>query len=99
MDADEVRRLLETMIAAPTRFGMAGPERALLYRLAIETGLRVRELKSLKGIEVIFPSMELCTDNGAMVAGLGYQYLKRGVHADLDLNAYARVPIFRKTSP
>lgn len=27
---------------------MTGPERALLYRLAIETGLRVRELKSLK---------------------------------------------------
>jgi hypothetical protein len=36
---DEARRLLETTQAAPERFGMTGYERALLYRLAIETGL------------------------------------------------------------
>lgn len=48
LEPDEVRRLLEATEAAPKRFGMIGYERALLYRLAIETGLRANELRSLK---------------------------------------------------
>ncbi len=47
LDIDEARRLLETTQAAPERFGMTGYERALLYRLAIETGLRANELRNL----------------------------------------------------
>jgi len=45
---DELRRLLEATAAAERRFGMSGYERALLYRLAVETGLRAKELRSLK---------------------------------------------------
>jgi integrase len=48
LEADEIRRLLEATKAAPKRFGMDGHQRALLYRLAVETGLRRDELKSLK---------------------------------------------------
>jgi len=44
---DEVCRLLEATEHAPKRFGMTGHERAVLYLVAIETGLRVRELQSL----------------------------------------------------
>ena len=47
LSSDEVSRLLETTEAAPTRFGMTGHERAVLYLMTIETGLRVRELRSL----------------------------------------------------
>ena len=47
LSVDEVCRLLESTERAPTRFGMTGHERAALYLLAIETGLRVRELQSL----------------------------------------------------
>ena len=56
------------------------------------------ELKELekKGIDVSFPSLKLCTDNAAMVAGLGYNYLKDGIHSKLDLNASARVSAFKK---
>lgn len=56
------------------------------------------ELKELekKGFEVSFPSLKLCTDNAAMVAGLGYQYLKDGIHSELDLSASARVSAFKK---
>lgn len=56
------------------------------------------ELKELekKGIDVSFPSLKLCTDNAAMVAGLGYNYLKDGIHSELDLNASARVSAFKK---
>jgi N6-L-threonylcarbamoyladenine synthase len=58
-----------------------------------------KECSKLSGVSVIFPSMKLCTDNGAMIAGIGYHYLKDGVISDLSLNAHARVPIFRKTYP
>lgn len=44
---DEARRLLEATAQGGARYGMSGPERALVYRLAIETGLRSSELSSL----------------------------------------------------
>lgn len=47
LEIDEIRRLLETTRAAPKRFGLIGYERFVLYRIAIETGLRRNELKSL----------------------------------------------------
>lgn len=57
------------------------------------------ELKKLEGVEVVFPSISLCTDNGAMIAGLGYHYLSTGVTSDLSLSASARVQAFRKKYP
>ncbi len=47
LSVKEVRWLLETTRSEPRRFGMTGPQRAMLYRLAIETGLRAGELASL----------------------------------------------------
>ena len=56
------------------------------------------ELKELEksGYTVTFPSLKLCTDNGAMVAGLGYRYLKDGITSDINLSASARVSAFKK---
>jgi integrase len=45
---DEAGTLLETTEKAPKRFGMSGHERAVLYLMTVETGLRVQELHSLK---------------------------------------------------
>ncbi len=45
--AEELRRLLESTRNGPIRYGMSGSERALLYRVALETGLRQNELRSL----------------------------------------------------
>ena len=55
-------------------------------------------LKAFKeqGYEVSFPSLKLCTDNGAMVAGLGYRYIKDGITSDFSLPASARVSAFKK---
>jgi N6-L-threonylcarbamoyladenine synthase len=49
--------------------------------------------------EVIFPSLKLCTDNAAMVAGFGFHALGDGDIADLTLNASARVPMFKRKYP
>ena len=84
-----------------------------LFKAAADTGINrvvagggvaansyLRSLLSEKSnIEVFFPSMELCTDNAAMVAGLGYHYLKRGDRDDFSLSAGSRVPAFRKKYP
>ena len=47
LTVDELRTLLRTTYDGPERFGMTGVDRALLYRLAVETGLRRGELASL----------------------------------------------------
>jgi len=38
------------------------------------------------GLQVYFPPLELCMDNAAMVAGLGYRLLRKGQRSGLDLN-------------
>lgn len=56
-----------------------------------------KELKELEkgGYTVTFPSLKLCTDNGAMIAGLGYRYLSDGYKDNENLTAYARVKAFK----
>jgi len=44
----------------------------------------------LKGIRVHIPSIELCGDNAAMIAGVGYHYLKAGMVAGLADDVYSR---------
>jgi len=44
---DELRALLDATAAGPVRNGMSGAQRALLYRVAAETGLRKGELVAL----------------------------------------------------
>ncbi len=44
---DEIHRLLTVTQTEPARFGTTGPERAMLYHLALDTGLRANELRSL----------------------------------------------------
>lgn len=58
---------------------------------------RLRELLAeQKNLTCIFPPLKLCTDNAAMIAGLGYHYLKRGETSPWTVNASARVQGFRK---
>jgi len=47
LSVDEVRRLLRATYHGPTRACMDGPERSLIYRLAVESGLRANEIASL----------------------------------------------------
>ncbi|MBU8912651.1 MAG: tRNA (adenosine(37)-N6)-threonylcarbamoyltransferase complex transferase subunit TsaD [Spirochaetales bacterium] len=84
-----------------------------LYRAAEDSGLRRvvagggvaansylrRSLAEHPELDAVYPSLELCTDNGAMVAGLAYHHLRRGDRDDLTLDVSARVAGFRKTYP
>jgi integrase len=45
---EELRRLLDAARTGPERFGIPGDERATLYWLAVETGLRAGELRGLR---------------------------------------------------
>jgi len=47
----------------------------------------VFETRKPRGTEVFFPSPELCTDNGAVIAACGYCHLRNGETSDLSLNA------------
>lgn len=45
------------------------------------------------GLRFVVPAMNLCTDNAAMIAYVGEQYLKRGKRSDLSLGAVANQEI------
>ncbi len=50
---------------------------------------RLRELfleRKKEGVNIFFPSPELCTDNGAMIASCGSFHLARGERSNLELN-------------
>jgi integrase len=47
LQVEEWRWLESTTLNAPTRFGMSGEQRALLFAVAIQTGLRSGELRGL----------------------------------------------------
>ncbi len=64
LEPDEIRRLLEATRAAPERFGMSGYQRALLYQLAVETGLRATELRSLKASSFNFDGFTVTIEAG-----------------------------------
>jgi N6-L-threonylcarbamoyladenine synthase len=66
--------------------------------VAANSYLRER-MSAEQGLEVIFPSLKLCTDNAAMVAGIGYHALVAGKRSGLSLNAEARVPMFKRAYP
>jgi N6-L-threonylcarbamoyladenine synthase len=69
--------------------------------VAANQELRAR-LSSLRDreppVEVVIPPIDLCMDNGAMVAGVGYHLLARGELSRWDTGVSARVAAFRGTA-
>ena len=85
--------LLKRLFAAVNDFS--------IFRVVVGGGVAAnsylrKTLSARTDLEVIFPSIELCTDNAIMVAGLGSELLKRGVRTSLAENAFARVPEFKR---
>jgi len=71
---------------------------ALVGGVAANSRLRgcLTDMAAKSGMNVYIPGIELCGDNAAMVAAVGYHYLKAGARAGLADDVYSRVP--RKTS-
>ena len=66
--------------------------------VAANSYLRSR-LAERHDLHCIFPPMELCGDNGAMIAGIAWHYLARGDRSPLSVTASARVEGFKKKYP
>ncbi len=66
---------------------------ALVGGVAANSRLRekVRHDAGRDGIKVHIPSMALCGDNAAMIAAMGYHYLKEGIVSGLSDDVYSRV--------
>jgi len=56
-----------------------------------------QRVKAWKDWEIVFPPLEYCSDNAAMIAGWGYHALLRGDRAGWDLNAESRVRRFKNS--
>jgi N6-L-threonylcarbamoyladenine synthase len=66
--------------------------------VAANSYLRKR-LAERADLRCIFPPLEYCGDNGAMIAGIGYQHLSRGERSPLNVVATARVKMFKRRYP
>ena len=72
-----------------------------IKRVAISGGVaanselrkRMKKMGEEKEVEIFIPSVPLCTDNAAMIAGAGYHHLESGNFAGLDLNPKAHMPL------
>ncbi len=45
-----------------------------------------------RGVKLRLAARKYCTDNAAMIGGLGYHYWKKGTFSPLDIDSYARLP-------
>lgn len=68
---------------------------AIVGGVAANQGLRssVRAAAAKAGLQVHIPAIDLCGDNAAMIAAVGYHYLNAGMRTDLDADVYSRVPV------
>ncbi len=65
--------------------------------VACNGALRKKFLETApEGLRAIAAPKKYCTDNAAMVAGLGWHYFRSGMFADLSLDARARLPLETK---
>jgi N6-L-threonylcarbamoyladenine synthase len=65
---------------------------ALVGGVAANSRLREKltTAAGLEGIRVYIPSIPLCGDNAAMIAGLGYHYLRAGMAGELGDDVFSR---------
>jgi len=87
-DAIVPRTIAAARLAGRNRIAIAGG-------VAANSFLRGRLEKEAKSseIELFFPPLSLCGDNGAMIGAQGYFEFLRGNTANCDLNAVATLPI------
>ncbi len=98
----------EAVVDVLTQKGVDAAVRSRVKGIAavggVAANLRFRELlearAQARGLRFYFPSIELCTDNGAMVAAAGYHLLKDNPDGSvLDFDAYSRKKALKEPFP
>lgn len=89
------RTAAEMLIEKIRRAAARYPARSILIGGGVSANTAIRagvlELGRELRLPVFIPPMRYCTDNGAMIAGMGNELLKAGVVADLNLETVATV--------
>ena len=57
---------------------------------------KIRHDAERKGLSIHIPSVDLCGDNAAMIAAVGYHYLKNGVVSGLGDDVYSRIKLLTR---
>jgi len=86
--------VVDVLVAKTLRGAQERRARTVTVVGGVAANARLREVFNERGhalgIECLFPKREYCTDNGAMVASLGWYRYRAGDTAGLDLDARAR---------
>ncbi|MFQ5425770.1 MAG: tRNA (adenosine(37)-N6)-threonylcarbamoyltransferase complex transferase subunit TsaD, partial [Gaiellales bacterium] len=86
--------VMETLVVKLERAVARTAARSVSIGGGVARNRRLRELigasPALSGLELVFPAMDLCSDNAAMIAGLGALLHGQGQSDDLLLEARAR---------
>jgi N6-L-threonylcarbamoyladenine synthase len=92
--------VVDVLVAKATRAAEAEglTTLALAGGVAANRGLREALTRRCaeRGWRLSLPPMALCTDNAAMIAGLGHELYLEGVRSPLDLPAYSRLALPRE---
>lgn len=85
--------VIETLVRKLRRAAEREPVASLSIGGGVARNQLLRELIAadpvLSRLELVFPPMDLCSDNGAMIAGLGTHLWRTGECSGLDLDAIA----------
>lgn len=95
--------VVETLVAKCARAVKQTGLKTLVVAGGVGANRRLRaELQDLgkrRGLRVLYPRPEFCTDNAAMIAYAGYRRLLAGEHDDLRIRATARWPLDTLRAP
>jgi N6-L-threonylcarbamoyladenine synthase len=95
--------VVETLVAKCARAVKQTGLKTLVVAGGVGANRRLRaELQDLgkrRGLRVLYPRPEFCTDNAAMIAYAGYRRLLAGEHDDLRIRATARWPLDKLRAP
>lgn len=89
--------IVDVLVAKTTRAATAERLDTIAVSGGVGANSRLRErfdhVARRSGLRVLFPSLDLCTDNAAMIACAGYHRLRMGYRSTLDLDAKASAPL------
>lgn len=90
--------IVDTLVGKLRRAAREFGARSLSIGGGVARNVRLRrqieEDETLGALQLVFPPLDLCSDNGAMIAGLGTELWRGGATSDLELEpvATAREP-------